>query len=98
MHVCVCVCVSRRYADVIVHRQLLAALACVGTDTGSAQQHAPPIPHPQLVAAANRMNEQHRNAKRASQLCTELYLLLLLHKHPHVESALVVAVKVRDTH
>ncbi len=51
--------------------------------------------HAQLSAAARRMNEQHRAAKRAQQLCTELFLLLLLHRKPHVESALVVGVRVR---
>jgi DIS3-like exonuclease 1 len=44
--------------------------------------------------AADRMNDQHRAAKAAQKECTQLYLLLLLHKQPHVESALVVEIQV----
>jgi hypothetical protein len=46
--------------------------------------------------AAERMNDQHRAAKAAQKECSQLYLLLLLHKQPHVESALVVEVQVRS--
>ncbi len=69
-----------RYADVVVHRQLLAALA------GAA---VPPQPHADLAAAAHTMNVRHRQAKAAQKECSELFLLLLLHAKPHVERALV---------
>lgn len=79
-----------RYADVVVHRQLLAALAADPTDPTP----RPPVAHADLTMAAARMNEQHRAAKAAQKECCELYLLLLLHAQPHVESALVVEVQV----
>lgn len=40
------------------------------------------------------MNEQHRASKAAQKECMELYLLLLLHSKPHVESALLVGIQV----
>jgi DIS3-like exonuclease 1 len=43
---------------------------------------------------AERMNEQHRAAKAAQKDCTELYLLLLLHRERHLESALLVGIQV----
>ncbi|KAG2451560.1 hypothetical protein HYH02_004158 [Chlamydomonas schloesseri] len=72
----------RRYADVVVHRQLLAALAGA----------PPPQPHADLAAAAHNMNMRHRQAKSAQKECSELYLLLLLHSKPHVERALVCGI------
>lgn len=72
-----------RYADVVVHRQLLAALA--GAPSA-------PMPHAELAEAALTMNARHRDAKRASKTCEELYLLLLVHTNPHVERAVVCEV------
>ena len=51
--------------------------------------------HSELCRAAAAMNERHRAAKAAQKQCTELFMLDLLHKRPHVESALVAAVEVR---
>ncbi|KAK9809126.1 hypothetical protein WJX72_009740 [[Myrmecia] bisecta] len=73
----------RRYADVVVHRQLLAAVAGAGA----------PLAHADLTAAAASMNERNREAKRAQRECSDLYLLLLLHSVPHVEPALVYEVR-----
>ena len=50
--------------------------------------------HSELCRAAAAMNERHRAAKAAQKQCTELFMLDLLHKRPHVESALVVAIEV----
>ncbi|GIM17195.1 hypothetical protein Vretimale_19713, partial [Volvox reticuliferus] len=72
----------RRYADVVVHRQLLAAISGA----------PPPQLHPDLAAAAAVMNMRHRQAKAAQKECSELYLLLLLHAQPHVEKALVCGI------
>ena len=47
------------------------------------------------MVMADRMNEQHRASKAAQKECMELYLLLLLHSRPHVESGLLVGVQVR---
>ncbi|KAK9833762.1 hypothetical protein WJX74_005180 [Apatococcus lobatus] len=100
----------RRYADIIVHRQLITALSlssppdedfagprieggrlgrgmCVGT--------APLSPEPQhrgLVHTADHVNGRHRAAKKAQRDCQALHLLLLLHREPHVEPALVYAI------
>jgi len=41
------------------------------------------------------MNERHRCAKAAQKQCTELFMLDLLHKRPHVESALITGIEVR---
>ncbi len=100
-----------RYADVVVHRQLLAALkaqAAMATAAEAAEaakqagghHQAPPPPaaapppmeHAELSQAAHMMNERHRGAKAAQKECTELFMLDLLHRQPHVESALVVGV------
>jgi DIS3-like exonuclease 1 len=48
----------RRYADMVVHRQLVAALA------GARE---PPVPHGALSSAAHTMNERHRAAKAAQK-------------------------------
>lgn len=39
------------------------------------------------------MNERHRTAKRAQKSCSDLYLLLLLHKEAHVEAATVYGIR-----
>ena len=83
----------RRYADVVVHRQLLKAIALhpadsanVGSDSStqaSAAEAAPArniLTHSELTEAADVMNERHRAAKRAQKECSDLYLLLLLHR------------------
>ncbi|KAF5836944.1 hypothetical protein DUNSADRAFT_5221 [Dunaliella salina] len=95
----------RRYADVVAHRQLLAALQASmqplhqeqGSEpTNARPAPAPPIPHAELMVMAERMNEQHRASKAAQKECMELYLLLLLHSQPHVESALLISLQGRD--
>ena len=97
-------CCWRRYADIVVHRQLLAALQQQQQQQQLKESSAgvllltPPIPgvweHSELSAAAAVMNERHRNAKAAQKQCSELYMLDLMHRQPHVESALVVGVQV----
>jgi len=87
----------RRYADVVVHRQLLAALqaeqAAAAAGAGPSPTVSPPMEHAELSAAARVMNERHREAKAAQKSCAEMYLLLLLHSQPHVESALVTDIR-----
>uniref|UniRef100_A0A061QID2 DIS3-like exonuclease 1 n=1 Tax=Tetraselmis sp. GSL018 TaxID=582737 RepID=A0A061QID2_9CHLO len=73
----------RRYADVVVHRQLMAALA-----------GAPPVlGHRALSGAAGVMNARHRESKLAQKKCSELYLLLLLAQRPQVHRALVYGIR-----
>ncbi|PRW57734.1 DIS3-like exonuclease 1 [Chlorella sorokiniana] len=92
----------RRYADVVVHRQLLAAVAAgpglAEAAAGLLQLAALPAPQPPLPGAdvsskAAVMNERHRTAKRAQKDCSDLYLLLLLHAQPHVEAATVYGLR-----
>ena len=83
----------RRYADVVVHRQLLKALALHPADSTHVGSEPPTqasaaesaaarniMTHSELVEAADIMNERHRAAKRAQKECSDLYLLLLLHR------------------
>ena len=66
-------CTCRRYADVVVHRQLLAAVAAGGHELPAAAAHPaaagpvvpPPLPSAELSVRAAVMNERHRTAKRA---------------------------------
>ncbi|KAL4433810.1 hypothetical protein ABPG75_000251 [Micractinium tetrahymenae] len=90
----------RRYADVVVHRQLLAAVAASGHGAALAGQPPsatpalpPPLPGSEVADKAAVMNERHRTAKRAQKDCSDLYLLLLLHSQPHVEAATVYGLR-----
>mmetsp|Transcript_1540 Transcript_1540/g.5654 ORF Transcript_1540/g.5654 Transcript_1540/m.5654 type:complete len:1159 (+) Transcript_1540:38-3514(+) len=79
----------RRYADVIVHRQLLAALELEAQQ----QQSPPPMPHGTLAPVARSLNERNRASKAVQKRCSELYLLKLLQIAPRVEEAVVHAVR-----
>lgn len=77
----------RRYADVVVHRQLLHAVQSEQDHTlqleaqaGDLSRVEPVMSHAELASAAGIMNERHRASKRAQKECTDLYLLLLLHR------------------
>ncbi|KAI3434597.1 hypothetical protein D9Q98_002666 [Chlorella vulgaris] len=98
----------RRYADVVVHRQLLAAVAAASSSSaagGAAAPNAvvtivprqvpPLLPAADVAEQARVMNERHRTAKRAQKECSDLYLLLLLHSQPHIESATVYGLRPR---
>jgi DIS3-like exonuclease 1 len=67
----------RRYADIIVHRQMLKTCT---------------TRHQELSLMAQKMNERHRQAKEASKVCNELFLLDLFVLKPHVVEALVVKI------
>ena len=43
-------------------------------------QQVPLTAHAEVAAAADVMNERHRASKRAQKECSDLYLLLLLHR------------------
>ena len=74
----------------MVHRQLIAALARdfpIGgvtpspeTDGGSSPPQQSLMRHAELAEVAAHVNATHRQAKRAQKDCSDLYLLLLLHK------------------
>jgi len=82
----------RRYADLVVHRQLLQALD-IGDLASHPDSRTLPLPHSQLSEVASHLNEATRGAKKAQRDCSDLFLLLSLHKEPHVEEAVVAAVK-----
>ncbi len=72
---------------IVVHRQLLHAvqsepdqamqLSLQGSESARAK---PVMSHAELASAAGIMNERHRASKRAQKECSDLYLLLLLHR------------------
>ena len=70
----------RRYADIVVHRQLTAALE---------GRPRPPVAHDLLGAVADGINVRHRAAKRAQQECSRLYLLHWFRDYPQREAAVV---------
>ena len=66
----------------VVHRQLIAALegdrpdGLQPDDSGAAGV----MRHAELAEVTANINVMHRQAKRAQKDCSDLYLLLLLHK------------------
>lgn len=90
----------RRYADVVVHRQLLQAVRSEPDQAVQLLPHSAETPRPEpvmshadLASAAGMMNERHRASKHAQKQCSDLYLLLLLHSEAHIEKAVVYAVR-----
>ncbi|KAJ2661819.1 hypothetical protein IWW48_002213 [Coemansia sp. RSA 1200] len=64
----------RRYADIIVHRQLLAALAGAKSSMAEPASSALPVESRQWVGSvAARLNERNRQSKVAQRESTELF-------------------------
>ena len=81
----------RRYADVMVHRQLLTAISLATSTEGkmsSASGILPPLG--EICERVGRMNERHRAAKRAQKHCSEYYLFSMLEVEPCIEHAIVL--------
>lgn len=57
-----------------------AAEAPAAAAAAAARRAAAPVRHAELAETAAHINETHRQAKRAQKECSDLYLLLLLHK------------------
>ncbi|XP_043726094.1 exosome complex exonuclease RRP44 homolog A [Telopea speciosissima] len=76
----------RRYADVIVHRLLAAALGI---------SKLPPIfqDRPQLTSIADNLNYRHRNAQMASRASVELHTLIYFRKRPTDTEARIVKIR-----
>ncbi|XP_008786671.2 exosome complex exonuclease RRP44 homolog A [Phoenix dactylifera] len=76
----------RRYADVIVHRLLAAALGIA---------KLPPIfmDGLQLTSIADNLNYRHRNAQMASRASVELHTLIYFRKRPTDTEARIVKIK-----
>ncbi|KAK3259372.1 hypothetical protein CYMTET_31628 [Cymbomonas tetramitiformis] len=79
----------RRYADILVHRQLMQAVL----SSGCPQSRTALMSHAELSVTAESINQRHRASKRAQQDCSELYLALLLKKQPRVERAIVISLR-----
>ncbi|XP_042494927.1 exosome complex exonuclease RRP44 homolog A [Macadamia integrifolia] len=76
----------RRYADVIVHRLLAAALGI---------SKLPPIfqDRHQLTSIADNLNYRHRNAQMASRASVELHTLIYFRKRPTDTEARIVKIR-----
>jgi DIS3-like exonuclease 1 len=94
----------RRYADVIAHRQLVAALARREGEgdatvdvpyptTTTTSSSSSSLSRASLTSTATHLNERNRASKRAQTKCAELYLLKVLQTAPAIEPALVIEVK-----
>lgn len=83
----------RRYADIIVHRQIVAALeqARGGNDAQAAKKVVAnrSLAHGAIEPIATHLNERNRASKRAQSRCGEIYLLWLLREKPLVEPAVI---------
>ena len=72
----------RRYADIIVHRLLSAAI-----DVSPAK--SPPFSSQMLITVSKHLNKRNREAKFAGSDSRSLFLALHLCKHPEVVDAVV---------
>jgi DIS3-like exonuclease 1 len=88
----------RRYADVVAHRQLLAAVGPGGArfggdaDADATEAAPPPLAPAEVATRAAAMNDQTRAAKRAQRGAAALHLLLALAAAPRTERALVAEI------
>jgi DIS3-like exonuclease 1 len=69
----------RRYADVLVHRQLIRALA----------GQPPPLGNNQLQEVAEHINEKHRQAKQVQRDSSELFQVLYFKDRNIAEDAVI---------
>ncbi|KAL2633824.1 hypothetical protein R1flu_005303 [Riccia fluitans] len=88
----------RRYADILVHRMLLAACQESSEPLKNNEKATPSailnlvLPSQELHEVVEHLNERHRSSKRAQKECDELYLLMFLQKHAKAENAVVIKI------
>ncbi|KAL3693434.1 hypothetical protein R1sor_007085 [Riccia sorocarpa] len=85
----------RRYADILVHRMLLAACQdnSVPTEATDKSSTVHLVPASQeLHEVVEHLNERHRSSKRAQKECDEIYLLMFLQKHARAEHAVIIRI------
>lgn len=75
----------RRYADIVVHRQLIAAVEATEMEKKATEDAT----RRGLDSLAEHLNERNRASKRAQSRCGEIYLLWLLRENPMIEPAVV---------
>lgn len=76
----------RRYADVIVHRLLAAALGILKLPSIFQDR-------PQLTSISDNLNYRHRNAQMASRASVELHTLIYFRKRPTDTEARIVKIR-----
>ncbi|KAK4782897.1 hypothetical protein SAY86_007271 [Trapa natans] len=76
----------RRYADVIVHRLLAAALGICKLPTVFQDR-------PQLTSIADNLNYRHRNAQMAGRSSVELHTLIYFRKRPTDTEARIIKIR-----
>eukprot|EP00252_Welwitschia_mirabilis_P018270 TRINITY_DN4059_c0_g1_i1.p1 TRINITY_DN4059_c0_g1~~TRINITY_DN4059_c0_g1_i1.p1 ORF type:complete len:718 (+),score=144.56 TRINITY_DN4059_c0_g1_i1:74-2155(+) len=90
----------RRYADIIVHRMLVASCpaANVGDSTANKTNESFELSRDVIATTEalkeviEHLNQRHRASKKAQKQCTELHLLKYLEKHSEAQYALVVEI------
>eukprot|EP01018_Ginkgo_biloba_P012952 Gb_38988 [translate_table: standard] len=90
----------RRYADIIVHRMLVASCSNTIARDGSINESnsyssnfRSIVSRPDdLKEVADHLNQRHRASKKAQKQCNELHLLMYLQKHAEAEYALVIGI------
>ncbi|KAG0616163.1 hypothetical protein M758_5G094800 [Ceratodon purpureus] len=76
----------RRYADVVVHRLLSAALGL-----SSLPEQLRDMPH--LTSLSDNLNYRHRNAQMAGRASVELHTVIFFKKRPTDEEARIVKIR-----
>ncbi|KAL2609132.1 hypothetical protein R1flu_027705 [Riccia fluitans] len=76
----------RRYADVVVHRLLAAALGLIKLPAGLRDKAL-------LTTVADNLNYRHRNAQMASRASVELHTLIFFKNRPTDTEARIVRIK-----
>ncbi|GLJ54635.1 hypothetical protein SUGI_1173790 [Cryptomeria japonica] len=94
----------RRYADIVVHRMLVASCSNTISSQGSVNKRNIDFEKSRTAVfiakdqkeVADHLNQRHRASKRAQKMCSELHLLMYLQKHAEAECGLVIGIFERN--